>query len=207
MKYTIKVNEAVSETNERLKGFASVTFGDSLKVRNIAIYESQKGSLYVKMPAYHTGERDGDDRPIYKDIFYPMNREFREELYDNILDAFAECEEGKNEISVDHGEETLDYDLQVVANKGRRSNVKAFARIILEDSFVIGQVKVKQSWANEEYVDMPSVSRKNDDGKTERQSICYPVTAEFREKLYGQVMEKYHEARDKSKKTVGEVVR
>jgi len=183
-----------------------VTLEASLKVGNIAIYESQKGNLYVKMPKYNTGEKDEDDRPVYKDTCYPISREYRDELYDNILVAFAECEEGKNEISVDHGEVKLDYDLQVVENKDKHSNVKDLARIILEDSFVIGQVAVKQSRVNEEYVDMPGVFRKKD-GKIKPQSICYPVTAEFREKLYGQVMGKYHEVMEKNKKPVSEVAR
>jgi len=58
-----------------------------------------------------------------KFTFYPYSGDFREELYVSILDAFVKYEDGKKEISVDHGEEELDYGLQVVAFKDRRSKV------------------------------------------------------------------------------------
>ena len=52
MKYAIKVNE-VKKENGNVKGFATVVFGDSFKITNIAIVENKdKGQLFVSMPRY-----------------------------------------------------------------------------------------------------------------------------------------------------------
>ena len=46
MKYAIKVNE-VKKDNGNVKGFATVVFGDSFKITNIAIVENKdKGQLF-----------------------------------------------------------------------------------------------------------------------------------------------------------------
>ena len=52
MKYAIKVNE-VKKENGNVKGFATVVFGDSFKITNIAIVENKdKGQIFVSMPRY-----------------------------------------------------------------------------------------------------------------------------------------------------------
>jgi len=47
-------------------------------------------------------------------------------------------------------------------------------------------------------VAMPSyrTKQKDKDGKTVYKDICFPVTKEFREKLYGEVIESYYTAVD-----------
>ena len=41
-----------------IKGFATVVFGDSFKITNIAILENKdKGELFVSMPRYRSNER------------------------------------------------------------------------------------------------------------------------------------------------------
>ena len=86
MKYAIKVNE-VKKENGNVKGFATVVFGDSFKITNIAIVENKdKGQLFVSMPRYKSNERSEDGSAIYKDVCNPITAEFREELYSNILE-------------------------------------------------------------------------------------------------------------------------
>ena len=42
-----------------LKGFATLTFGDSFKITNVAIMQNQDtGELFVSMPRYKTNEKD-----------------------------------------------------------------------------------------------------------------------------------------------------
>ena len=51
MKYSIKVNEVRAKEGSNIKGFATVVFGDSFKITNIAILENKdKGELFVSMP-------------------------------------------------------------------------------------------------------------------------------------------------------------
>lgn len=60
MKYSIKVNEvkAKGDQDSSLKGFATVVFGDSFKITNIAILENrEKGELFVSMPRYKSNEK------------------------------------------------------------------------------------------------------------------------------------------------------
>lgn len=69
MKYSIKVNEVRAKDGSNIKGFATVVFGDSFKITNIAILENkEKGELFVSMPRYRSNERDtGDCRQCEKD--------------------------------------------------------------------------------------------------------------------------------------------
>lgn len=87
MKYTVKVNK-VRKNKGNLRGFATVVFGESFKVTNIAILENSEGNLFVSMPRYRSSEVDEKNNYIYKDICNPITREFRTELYDTILDGY-----------------------------------------------------------------------------------------------------------------------
>ena len=67
MKYSIKVNEVRAKEGSNIKGFATVVFGDSFKITNIAILENKdKGELFVSMPRYRSNERDESNGVIYK---------------------------------------------------------------------------------------------------------------------------------------------
>ena len=68
MKYSIKVNEVRAKEGSNIKGFATVVFGDSFKITNIAILENKdKGELFVSMPRYRSNERD--ESQITSDFF------------------------------------------------------------------------------------------------------------------------------------------
>ena len=51
MKYTVKVNK-VRKNEGNLRGFATVVFGESFKITNIAILENSNGNLFVSIPRY-----------------------------------------------------------------------------------------------------------------------------------------------------------
>ena len=76
MKYSIKVNEVRAKEGSNIKGFATVVFGDSFKITNIAILENKdKGELFVSMPRYRSNERDESNGVIYKDVCNPITAE------------------------------------------------------------------------------------------------------------------------------------
>ncbi|MFR8105571.1 septation protein SpoVG family protein [Eubacterium sp.] len=56
MKYTIKVNGVNRKSN--IKAMASVVFGDSFKVGNIAVVERKDGELFVAMPQFRPNSKD-----------------------------------------------------------------------------------------------------------------------------------------------------
>ena len=103
-----------------------------------------------------------------------------------------------------------EFTVKVTPFEKENSNIRAFARIYFDDSFVVGNVNILQGKENL-FVSMPSYKTKktDDQGRAVYQDICYPVTKEFREKLYGELMESYkhekekleNESRDNAEKT------
>lgn len=71
-----------------LKANASIILNDAFKVTGIRIGISQKGNIFVSMPDYKTGRLDDNGKDIYQDIAYPVTRQFRQELYDEIVKEF-----------------------------------------------------------------------------------------------------------------------
>lgn len=79
MKYSVKVNEVKAKEGSNIKGFATVVFGDSFKITNIAILENKdKGELFVSMPRYRSNERDENGG------LYPNTHRILQKKVDNI---------------------------------------------------------------------------------------------------------------------------
>jgi len=66
---------------ERLKGYATITFDDCFVVRNIRIVKGQKG-LMVCMPSRKLA--DG----THRDVAHPINNDFRYKIEEKVLAAF-----------------------------------------------------------------------------------------------------------------------
>lgn len=97
MEYSIQLN-AVNKPDKNVRAFATLVFGDSFKVTNVAVIEGSKGN-FVSMPSFRTKERDEYNNPVYKDVCNPITKEFREELYSDILKLYEEMEQtGKAEV-------------------------------------------------------------------------------------------------------------
>ena len=71
-----------------LKANASILFNNVFKETGIRIGISQKGNIFVSMPDYKTGKLDDTGKDIYQDIAYPVTRQFRQELYDEVVKEF-----------------------------------------------------------------------------------------------------------------------
>ena len=85
----IKVTVTPMQNQEGcLKANASILFNNVFKVTGIRIGISQKGNVFVSMPDYKTGKLDDTGKDIYQDIAYPVTRQFRQELYDEIVKEF-----------------------------------------------------------------------------------------------------------------------
>ena len=196
MKYTVKVNK-VRKNKGNLRGFATVVFGESFKVTNIAILENSEGNLFVSMPRYRSSEVDEKNNYIYKDICNPITREFRTELYDTILDGYKNAGNENREVTKEP--EMPSFAVKVTPYERDGSNIKGLARIYLDDSFVINNVSVIHG-KNDVFVAMPSYKTKQTDkeGKAVYQDICFPITKEFRERLYGEIVETYKEEKVKA---------
>ena len=80
------------------------------------------------------------------------------------------------------------------------SNILGLGHIYFEDSFVVNNVSILKG-KEKEFVAMPSylAKQKGKDGKPQYQDVCFPVTKEFREKLYQEIMDCYHREKDRNK--------
>lgn len=200
MKYSIRVNE-VKNKEGNLKGFATVVFGDSFKITNIAILEnSEKGELFVSMPRYKSSERDENNGVIYKDVCNPITKEFREELYGNILEAFEKVKEQDKEQGerIEGNVEMPEFSVSVTPYEREGSNIRGLVRIYFEDSFIVNNINILQG-NDKVFVAMPSYKTKQVDeqNKPVYQDVCYPVTKEFREKLFGEILDTYEKEKAK----------
>lgn len=206
MKYSINVTEAKNQEGN-VRGFANLVFGDSFKITNIAILENkEKGTLFVSMPRYKSSERDEQGGVVYKDVCNPITAEFREELYGNILEAFEQAKDADKSPRAKVEAEMPEFSVTVTPFEREGSNIRGLARIYFDDSFIINNVSILQG-KEKLFVAMPSYKTKqtDDNGKTVYQDVCYPVTKEFREKLYAEIVNQYEKAKEQSENKAKEV--
>ena len=153
----------------------------------------------TKVP-YRSSERDKNNGVIYKDVCHPITAEFREELYENILEAYKRGKEPeKNAMQNENAmQEMPQFSITVTPYEKEGSNIKGLARIYFEDSFLVNNVSILQG-KNQLFVSMPSYKTQQVDeqGKAVYQDVCYPVTKEFWEKLYGEIVAEYERAKEK----------
>ena len=74
-----------------LKGFATVTLDDELVLTNIKIVKGSKG-LFIAMPSTYW---ESDEK--YHDIFFPITADLREELTDEIIQAYKDLKDEKKD--------------------------------------------------------------------------------------------------------------
>ena len=174
MEYSLQLN-AVNKPEKSVRAFATVIFGGSFKVTNVAVLEGRKGK-FVSMPSFRTKERDEYNNPVYKDVCNPVTKEFREELYGDILRLYEEMKQtGKAEVRME-AEEPDEPELTVRVTPFERegSNMAGLANIVLDNRFSIGNVSVLQG-KNGMFVAMPSYRTGN-----KYRDVCFPITKEFR---------------------------
>lgn len=173
-----------------------MVFGDSFKIGNIAVVERRDGELFVAMPQFRSNSKDKHGNDVYKSVCNPITKEFRQELFDNILATYAS--EQKERTIDTKGENDLQFKVSVNPYEKQGGNVRGIGRIYFNDNFVINNVSVLQGKENL-FVAMPSykTKQKDEQGKAIYQDVCYPVTKEFREVLYGDVIDSYNAAKNR----------
>ena len=202
MEYSIQMS-AADNIGNHVKAFASVVFGDSFKVTKIAVLENKESKNFVAMPSFRTKERDENNQPVFKNICNPVTKEFRQELYGNILQLYDEMEQaGKTKAYKKTGDKnTPEFTAWVTPFERTGSNLSGLASIVLENSFAIGNISIYKGKSGE-FVSMPSYSTGtlDKDGKMVYSDICYPVTKEFREKINETILEIYQKEKQKATK-------
>ena len=183
MNYSIKVFRTKNQ-EWSTKAYATVTFNNSFVVTGIAVREGKNGGVFVSMPSYKSKAVDDNGNPVYKEHCNPTTKEFRDELYGNILKAF---EEGINEYEVKGENDNME--IGIALNPMSGTNIEAFGKVYLDKCFVVNNVKVMKSDKGS-FVAMPSQlsNRTNEDGKPVYDDIAFPITKEFRAELYDKIL-------------------
>lgn len=78
----VKIGSIRPEGN--VKAIASVNLNGCFAIRNVKVVDSSKG-LFVAMPSYKAGNGD------YRDICFPVTKEFREQLNNAVIDAYYQA--------------------------------------------------------------------------------------------------------------------
>lgn len=76
-----------NQPKNNLKGFATVTLDDELVLTGIKIIKGNKG-LFLGMPSSYW---ESDEE--FHDIFFPVTADFREELTEQVLEAYEQADE------------------------------------------------------------------------------------------------------------------
>lgn len=79
MKVDVKIGSIRPDGNVR--AYASINLNDCFAIRNVKIVDSTKG-LFIAMPSYKAGNGE------YKDICFPVTKEFREQLNQAVTEAY-----------------------------------------------------------------------------------------------------------------------
>jgi DNA-binding cell septation regulator SpoVG len=180
-----KVSCAILTNDGNLKGIADVTFNDSFVVKGVKIMDSEKG-VFVSMPNYRAF-KDGQDE--FRDICFPTTAEFREVFNKAVLDAFEAAKNGENVKTFDETPVMPRYNITVHKMKDEDTNVLAYADLSIGGAFAIKGIKIMNG-SNGPFVSMPNYKVERD-GQDEFRDICFPITAEFRNKLYSNILSAY----------------
>jgi len=82
MKVDVKIGSIRPEGS--IRAIASVNLNDCFAIRNVKVMDGGKG-LFVAMPSYKAGNGE------YKDICFPVTREFRQQLNDAVILAYQQA--------------------------------------------------------------------------------------------------------------------
>ncbi len=182
----------LNESENGIKGLATVSFGDAFKVQSISIMEGKNG-LFVSMPAYKSKQTDEQGNPVYKEICNPITKDFRDNLYGAILSSYNNEREATIGDADDRKKPNIGIKVTPINNGG---NTVGLARVYLEDAFVVSNIAIKKTTEGKMFAAMPSfkTSQVDENGKPVYKDICYPATKEFRQELQKSVVNAYLEA-------------
>ena len=76
--------------DDKLKAFVSVTFDNAFAVRGMKIIDGTKGT-FLAMPSRKTAEN------VYVDVAFPINRETRKWLEDQVMAAYSKALDAKEQ--------------------------------------------------------------------------------------------------------------
>ena len=66
---------------------------------------SAASDVYKRQPSYKTKQVDEHGKPIYQDVCYPVTKDFREKLYNEIIAEYEKAKDKSNEKARENAEQ------------------------------------------------------------------------------------------------------
>lgn len=86
MPFTVAVTPFERE-NSSIRGLARIYLDGCFAISNISLIMGKNG-MFVSMPSYKTNQIDEHNQSVYRDVCYPVTREFREKVNNLLTDAY-----------------------------------------------------------------------------------------------------------------------
>lgn len=77
-------------------GLARIYIDDCFLINNVSLLQGKNG-VFISMPSYKTKQIDGNGKNVYKDVCFPITKEFREKLNGVIMQGFEQAKENRQE--------------------------------------------------------------------------------------------------------------
>ena len=172
--YSIRATKLENSSDSKVIGLASMVVDEKFAFNSIKVVKSDNTSrgFFLSMPSYK--KKDG----TYVEHFHPVSTDMVNAMCDAVSKSLATGEkvsfgDGPSKISV--YVDACDYG----ATKGNVS-------MRIGKDFVCDSIKVMSNEEGKLFVGMPTYKTKED----ERKQLCNPITAEYREELFGDILEK-----------------
>lgn len=201
MRYDIAISR-YANGNKQVCGSATIVFDDNIKVENIKILKGKDEQLYISMPHYK--DKDGN----YQDYCFPITKEFRDELYGNILKAYENTGIARNrsyQFNIDD-KAGVEYSAKAYKVEDSQSATKGIGTVVMDHCFAFSGITVRKysepeidpetGKGKECYVAYPSYpsGQFTRDGKQIYKNHFFPVNALTRKALSDIMMNAYEEA-------------
>ena len=197
--YEVQVNK-IDNPESKVIALASITVDEKFVLNSIKVIKSDnpdnERGFFVGMPSFKTSKTDEQGKEQYGEYFHPVKKELTDSIYSAVAKSLATGEkvkirEGqKEEFSVyvrpAHFENSATRGLVTISIKPEGAVAKEGEEKVTD--FLIDSIRVNENSKDGTlFVAAPSV--KNKDG--EYKDLCFPITKDFREKLYGDILHKY----------------
>ncbi len=182
--FEVRVTKLETKEDSNVIGLASMVVDGKFAFNSMRVIKSDntERGFFVSMPSYKT--KDGK----YVDFFYPVSSM----MTDSIAAAVGKAMETGAPVTIGEGETQVS---SFVTPTHYQNNPTQVAKANLRfGDMICNSVILRRSAEGNVFVSYPSYeskSQKNEDGSPKRISYCNPITAEFRNILSDDLIDKY----------------